>query len=318
MNTLRQRIRLGAAVGSCLIALAISTAPGARAQTLGLDPRGLADSTPLNPFDRFPDGRPRVPDAQLQTLREMQIEVEEAYGVLRARGYNNQYEAGWQVLLPDQRLIGRAFTVQFLPSRPDLAEALQTRADAAGLGRVRNQTAIDLLQRDDVPVVDLFGKVDGGTFVGDKLAYYVQKVTGTGLVVDGGLFYLRRLQAAGMPAYYRGAHPGPLANAQLAGINVPIRIGNAIVMPGDIVIGDRDGILFVPPQLVDEVISSTRTQRLRDQWIKSKFDLGKYKSSDIYYQPTDPALLKELQEFLQRGAGPAPATAAPASRPSPQ
>ena len=286
------------------------------AQTLGVDARALARYTPLNPYDRFPDGRPRVPDAQLQTLRDMQIEVEEAFGVLRARGYMNQYEANWQVLLPDQRLIGRAFTVQFLPSRPDLAQAIQADADGSGLGRLRNQTAIDLLQKDDVPVVDLFGKVEGGTFVGDKLAYYVQKVTGTGLVVDGGLFYLRRLQAAGMPAYYRGAHPGPLANAQLSGINVPIRIGNAIVMPGDVVLGDRDGILFIPPQLVDEVISATRTQRLRDQWIKSKFDLGQYRSGDIYYQPTDPALRQELEEFLERGGAPEPPPPAQVPRPN--
>jgi hypothetical protein len=88
---------------------------------------------------------------------------------------------------------------------------------------------------------------------------------------------------------------------------VPIRIGNAIVMPGDVVLGDRDGILFIPPQLVDEVISSARTQRLRDQWIKSKFDLGTFRSGDIYYQPTDPGLLKELEEFIKSGGAPAPA-----------
>lgn len=288
------------------------------AQTFGADAKALAKSTPLNPFERFPDGRPRVPDALLQTMRDMNIEVEEAWGVVRARGYMNQYEANWRVLLPDQRLIGRAFTVQFVPSRPDLAQALQADADAAGVGRLRNQTPIDMLQKDDVPVVDLFGKIDGGTFVGDKLAYYVQKVTGTGLVVNGSLFYLRRLEATGMPAYYRGAHPSSLTNVQLSGINVPIRIGDAIVMPGDIVLGDRDGILFIPPQLVEEVISSARTQRLRDRWIKSKFDLGKYKSGEIYSQPTDPALLKELQEFLrQNGAGPATPASPPGAAPVP-
>ena len=291
-----------AALTACVVALGVPRpAVTADGQTHGVRPSDLARYTAQNKFERFPDGRPRVPDTLVETMRSMAIEVEEAYGVVRGRGYVNQYEANWQVLKPDQRLIGRAFTVQFMPTRPDVAEALQAEADAAGVGALRNQTEIDMLQKDDVPVVDLFGKVEGGTLVGDKLAYYVQKVTGTGLVVDGGLFYLRRLEAAGMPAYYRGAHPSSLTNVMLSGINVPVRIGNAIVMPGDIVLGDRDGILFIPPQLVEEVIASARTQRLRDQWIKSKFEQGTFKSKDIYYQPTDPKLRQELEEYIKSG-----------------
>jgi 4-hydroxy-4-methyl-2-oxoglutarate aldolase len=219
---------------------------------------------------------------------------------LRQKGFTNQYEANWKVLLPEKRLVGRAFTVQFMPTRPDLAEAAQKMADEKGFGRLRNQTAIDLLQSGDVAVVDLFGKISGGTFVGDKLAYYVQKTTGTGLIVDGALFYLNRLQKTGMPAYYRGTHPSSLTDVILSGVNIPVRIGDAIVMPGDVVLGDRDGILFIPPQLVEEVIESARTQRLRDEWVKSKFDTGKYKSSEIYGRPSDPALLKEFEEFIKQ------------------
>ncbi len=166
-----------------------------------------------------------------------------------------------------------------------------------------------MLQKDDVPVVDLYGRIAGGTFVGDKLAYYVQKTTGTGMVVDGALFYLQRLAAAGMPAYYRGTHPGALTGALLTGVNVPVRIGDVTVMPGDIVLGDRDGILFIPPHLAEEIVASAKTQRLRDKWVKDKFDLGKYKSGEIYGRPTDPALLKEFLEYTgqtdtpARGAG---------------
>jgi len=270
------------------------------AQVQSLTPADMARFTPQNPYDRFPDGRPKVPDALVETIREMGLEVEEAWGLLRQKGYTNQYEANWKVLLPEKRLVGRAFTVQFMPTRPDVAEAAQKLAEENGIGRLRNQTAIDLLQSGDVAVVDLFGKVEGGTFVGDKLAYYVNKTTGTGLVVDGALFYLSRIQKTGMPAYYRGTHPGSLTNVMLSGINVPVRIGDAIVMPGDIVLGDRDGILFIPPQLVEEVIESARTQRLRDAWVKSKFDTGKYKSGEIYGRPTDPALLKEFEEFVKQ------------------
>ncbi len=103
-----------------------------------------------------------------------------------------------------------------------------------------------------------------------------------------------------MPAYYRGTHPSSLTNVMLTGVNVPIRIGNAIVMPGDIVLGDRDGVLFIPPHLVEEIIESARTQRLRDEWVKKKFDTGKYKSGEIYGRPTDPVLLKEFEEFIKQ------------------
>jgi regulator of RNase E activity RraA len=270
------------------------------AQTFGITAGNLANYTASNKYERFADGRPKVPDALLKEMRDMNLEIEEAWSFVRGQGFMNAYEADWKVLMPGKRLIGRAFTVQFMPSRPDLQAALQQEAQAKGIGGLRNQTAIDMLQRDDVAVVDLYGKIDGGTFVGDKLAHYVQRTTGTGLVVDGALFYLNRLEATGMPAYYRGAHPSSLGNAFVSGINVPVRIGNAIVMPGDIVLGDRDGILFIPPHLVEPIIASAKTQRLRDQWVKAKFDTGKYKSSEIYGCPRDPVLLKEFLEFTKQ------------------
>ena len=274
-------------------------------QTFGVAPTSLARYTPQHTGERFPDGRPKVADAVLNEMRAMNLEIEEAYGVLNGKGYTNQYAADWKVLVPGKRLIGRAFTVQFMPTRPDLAEGLQKEADDQKVGRLRNQTAIDMLQKDDVPVVDLFGRIAGGTFVGDKLAYYVQKTTGTGLVVDGALFYLQRLAAAGMPAYYRGTHPGALTGALLSGVNIPVRIGGVTVMPGDIVLGDRDGILFIPPHLAPEILASAKTQRLRDKWVKDKFDLGKYKSGEIYGRPTDPALLKEFLEYTGQTDTPA-------------
>jgi 4-hydroxy-4-methyl-2-oxoglutarate aldolase len=284
----------------CAFAMMVALTVDATGQVQRLVPADLARYTPQNPYDRLPDGRPKVPDTLVETIREMGLEIEEAWGLLSQKGYTNQYEANWQVLLPEKRLVGRAFTVQFMPTRPDVADVAQQEATANGLGPLRNQTAIDMLQSGDVAVVDLFGKIEGGTFVGDKLAYYIQKTTGTGLVVDGALFYLNRLQKTGMPAYDRGTHPSSLTNVMLTGVNVPIRIGNAIVMPGDIVLGDRDGVLFIPPHLVEEIIESARTQRLRDEWVKKKFDTGKYKSGEIYGRPTDPVLLKEFEEFIKQ------------------
>src|SRR5881227_2777351 len=111
---------------------------------------------------------------------------------------------------------------------------------SAASAACRNQTVIDMLGPNDVIVVDLFGKADGGTFVGDKLAYYIWKTTGAGMVVDGGMFWLGKIIPTGMPAYYRGTGPDALGNVMITGINIPIRIGTATVMPGDVVLGDEE------------------------------------------------------------------------------
>ena len=182
--------------------------------------------------------------------------IEEAYGAVKSKGFPNQFAGDWKILHPGKRLVGRAFTVQFMPLRPDVAKGMQDEATKRGIGRLRNQTVIDMLGPNDVIVVDLFGKTDGGTFVGDKLAYYIWKTTGTGMVVDGGMFWLGKLIPTGMPAYYRGTGPDSLNNVMLTGINIPIRIGNATVMPGDVVLGDEEGLFFIPPHLVKDAIEA--------------------------------------------------------------
>jgi len=269
----------------------------APAQVLSLSRDQMLRYTAQNPFERFPDGRPKVPDAMLEKVKGLVIE--EAFGVARQKGFVNQYEGGWKILNPGKRLVGRAFTVQFMPARPDVADAMQTEATEKGIGRLRNQTVIDMLQPGDVIVVDLFGKTEGGTFVGDKLAYYIWKTAGTGVVVDGAIFYAGNIERTGMPAYYRGTHPSALGNVMLTGINVPVRIGNATVMPGDVVLRDEEGVFFLPPQLVEQTVKEAESTHLRDEWIKKQFDTGKYKSSDIYGRPKDPALAKELDDYIK-------------------
>jgi regulator of RNase E activity RraA len=253
----------------------------------------LVEMTKDSPFERFTDGRPKVPDELLQKLRDWDIGIEDIIGLARRNNYESQFETGWQVLNPQTKLVGRAFTVQFMPARPDLAAFLDIR------GRMRNQTAIDMLQEGDVPVVDLYGKIEGGTFVGDKLAYYVWKTTGTGVVLDGSMFYVQNIQKTGMPAYYRGFNPSSLRGASLTGVNIPVQIGDVTVMPGDIVFGNGEATFFIPPALVQELVTSFASTRSRYEWIKKKFDEKKYKSSEIYGRPKDPELLKEMEEYVK-------------------
>jgi 4-hydroxy-4-methyl-2-oxoglutarate aldolase len=273
--------------------------PLLHAQLFTLTREQLVSYTAQNPFERFPDGRPKVPDALMQRARL--LSSEDILSVLPGKGFRHQYEDGFQLLHPGTKLVGRAFTVQFMPTRPDVQDVLDANAKQAGIGRLGNQFAIDQLQPGDVLVVDLFGKKEGGTVVGDNLFYYVHKATkGGGLVVDGAVRDLEGLSLIPMPAYFRHAHPTAISNVMITGVNIPVRIGNVTVLPGDLVVGDREGVYFIPPALVTEVLDKADVTRIHDEWTKRKFDEGTYKSSEIYGSPRDPALKAEYEAYLKR------------------
>ena len=279
-------------------ALAMAAGP-ARSQLVTFSKQDLVDYSAQSPFERFPDGRPRVPDNLLQQARE--LSSEEVWAVLQEKGFNNQYADGFRILHPDKPMVGRAFTVQFMPQRPDLEHIANSKAKEHGLPHLTNQTAIDMLQPGDVLVVDIFGKKVGGTVVGDNLFYYVMTATkGGGLVVDGSIRDLNGISEIDMPAYFKDVDPTPIDNVMLTGINVPIRIGGVTVMPGDLVVGDREGVYFIPPQFVKDVLDRADEIRIHDEWTKKKFAEGKYKSSEIYSTPKDPKLVQEYQEYLKR------------------
>jgi len=302
----------------CYIALAVGTwswpilAPApAHAQLWGWTREQMIEYTPAWTGERFPDGRPKVSDGMLARTRG--LSSEEILVVWPAvsgpggrgggpgRGPYSQYTDGWQVLHPNKKMVGRAVTVAFMPARPDLDAVVNGKARAKGIDRLANQTVLDMLQPGDVLVVDLYGKKEGGTIVGDNLFHYVMRATkSTGLVVDGAVRDLEGIQEMDMPAYFRSVHPSPISGASVAAINVPIRIGDVTVMPGDVVIGDPEGVSFVPPQLIEGIVDRADTTHIHDEWTKMKFDEGKYKSSEIYGSPKDPALQKEYQEYLAK------------------
>jgi regulator of RNase E activity RraA len=285
--------------GFAVCVAATLVAPPMRAQINTLTKEQMIEYTAQNPFERFPDGRPKVPDAIIE--RAKGLSAEEVFGVLPGKGFRNQYEDGFQVLHPGKKMVGRAFTVQFMPTRPDVETVMNAKAREKGVGVLKNQTALDMLQPGDVLVVDLFGKKENGTIVGDNLFYYVMKATkGGGLIVDGAIRDLEGISEMDMPAYFRSAHPSAIGNVMLTGINVPVRIGNVTVMPGDLVVGDREGIYFIPPQFAQEVMDRADETHVHDEWTRKKFDEGKYKSSEIYGSPRDPALLKEYKEYLAK------------------
>jgi 4-hydroxy-4-methyl-2-oxoglutarate aldolase len=273
--------------------------PMVRAQVFTFSNQDLLDYTAQNPFGRLPDGRPKVPDEMIERARG--LSAEEIWAGLEDKKFRNQYADGFHVLYPGKTMVGRAFTVQFMPERSDLDSVAGAKAKARGIPRLTNQTAIDMLQPGDVLVVDLFGKKADGTIVGDNLFYYVMKAThGGGLVVDGSVRDLDGISEIDMPAYFRSVDPTPIGNVMLTGINIPIRIGGVTVMPGDLVVGDREGVYFIPPQFVKDVLDRADETHIHDEWTKKKFDEGTYKSSEIYGSPSDPRLKQEYQEYLKK------------------
>jgi regulator of RNase E activity RraA len=269
-------------------------------QVFTLTKEQLIQYTPGNPYDRFPDGRPKVPDAILEKVKEMS--AEEVLG-LNQRGYRNQYEAGWQILHPNVKMVGRAVTLQLMPLRPDVSDIDQAARRAKSPVRLSHQTAIDILQKGDVFVADAAGAQFGGV-IGDNLAYYIWKTTGVGFVIDGAIRDLEGISPmSSLGGYYRAAVPPAIHDLMVTGINVPVRIGNATVMPGDVVFGDKEGVYFIPPSQVKAIVDEADVTHIHDEWTKKKFDEGKYISTDIYGSPHDPALQKEYQDYLKQKMG---------------
>ena len=291
------RIAISVVLGLC--AMVLLTPSPLHGQLLTFSKQELADYTAQSSFERLPDGRPKVPDDLMERARE--LSSEEVWAVLEEKGFRNQYADGFQILHPEKPMVGRAFTVQFMPDRPDVNKIASAKAKERGLGPLTNQLAIDMLQPGDVLIVDLFGKKVNGTIVGDNLFYYVMKTTHSGgLVVDGSIRDLNGISEIAMPAYFRAVDPTPIGNVMLTGINVPVRIGGVTVMPGDLVVGDREGVYFVPPQLVKEVLDRADEIRIHDEWTKKKFDEMQYKSREIYSTPADPKLQQEYKDYLKK------------------
>jgi len=262
----------------------------ARAQVFKLTPEQLTKYTANNPFDRFPDGRPKVPNAILEKVKG--LSAEEVFGI-EHQGYPNQYEGGWKIVRPEQRLVGRAFTLLLMPLRPEVAEV-----DSTGLPskaprdrQITHQTALNMLQPGDVFVVDAH-TIPGGV-IGDNLAAYIH-YKGAGFVIDGAIRDLDGIAELGMTGCYREAVPSYLTNCMVAGINIPVTIGKVTVMPGDVVLGDTEGVYFIPPKVVKQLVDEADKTHIHDKWTKKKFGELKYKSTDIYGHPHDPALVKEV------------------------
>lgn len=230
--------------------------------------------------ERFEDGRPKVSKGILERMKK--VSIEEAWGVLRNEGFHNQFEGGWEPLHDDVTIVGRALTVQYMPNRPDVSEQIKNKGLKEGEIGNTNSWPIDRLVENDVYVADGFGKIIDGTLIGDNLGNSIYAKTKTGVVFDASSRDMEGLsQIEGFNAFVRGWHPSFLTEVMLLSINDAIRIGSATVMPGDVVLAKREGVIFIPAHLAEQVVITSEVVRLRDVFGITRLKEGKYTPGQI-------------------------------------
>lgn len=221
--------------------------------------------------ERFADGRPKVPDDLL--TRALDVSIEDVWDYLRSQGYVNQFESGWQALHIDKPFAGRALTAQFMPRRPDMASAIGAEGKTEGRVSGTNSWVINELQMGDTMVCDGYGKIIEGTLIGSNLGSGIAHHTHSGFIFNGGIRDAEEnREIANLNGFYRGYDPSAWAQEELTGINVPVRIGRAVVLPGDLVVAKRDGVIFIPAALASGAIVKAEFTNLQDEF---NFELNK-------------------------------------------
>ena len=235
--------------------------------------------------ERFADGRPKIPDDLLE--RAKHIMVDDAWTVLKNEGYLNQFEGGWKTV-NDTPMAGRAITAMYMPSRPDIEKNIKARGAKQGRKGNTNSWPIDILTKGDLYVADAYGKINGGSIMGATLANSVFSKSGNGVVFNGASRDLQEIRnIKGFNAFVRDFHPSFVEEMVLTGLNTPIRIGGAVVLPGDLVIATVEGVLFVPAHMAEQVVSTSEFVIRKDKFGFEMVRTGKYTTGEIDSQWTD-------------------------------
>ena len=230
--------------------------------------------------ERFADGRPKVADNLLE--RALDVTIEDVWDYLREQGYRNQFEGGWQALHIEKPFAGRALTAQYMPLRPDMAAAIRAEGKAEGRVSGTNSWPINELQMGDVYVADGFGKVIEGTLIGSNLGSGIAAHTHSGFIFDGGIRdQEENREIANLNGFYRGYDPSAWAQMELTAINAPIRIGRAVVLPGDLVVAKTDGVIFIPAVLAEAAISKAEFTNLEDAY---NFELNRARKNGAEFE----------------------------------
>jgi 4-hydroxy-4-methyl-2-oxoglutarate aldolase len=289
-----------------LIAVLISTCFFAYTQNIGSSPDYIKALTSEWKGERFADGRPKVPDSILERLKK--ISIEEAWGTLRNKGYMNQFEGDWTIINPDEAMTGRVVTAQYMPLRPDYEKQIKSqgkienRAQQGGT----NSWPIDMLTTGDVYVADAYGKIADGTLIGDNLGNSIYAKSQRGVVFYGSVRDQEGLsEIKGFNGWIKGSDPSYIQQMMLTSINAPIRVGRATVLPGDVVLAKKYGVIFIPAYLVEDLVITAEVTALRDQFGHQRLREKKYLAGQIDSQWTE-EIKKDFMDWLKKYQGKLP------------
>jgi regulator of RNase E activity RraA len=250
------------------------------AQSVVMSKETIIALTPEWKGERLPDGRPKVPDHLMERVKNLSLE--ETWAGLREEGYMNQFAGDWKMIHPGQPIVGRALTAQYMPRRVVVRQVLEEQGKKDGHIGDMVSWPIDMLSNGDVYVADSYAKLNEGPIIGDNLGTSIYAKSGNGVVFNGTLRDLDGLaEIEGFNAFVKGWHPSHQMEMMLTGINVPIRIDEVTVMPGDVVLARREGVIFIPPHLLLDILLMGEFTALRDAFGHQRLREGIYTPGQI-------------------------------------
>jgi regulator of RNase E activity RraA len=302
-----RRAAVGIAACSMIVSMTVGAFPAASAQQAFFSKDDVIKYTPDWKGERFPDGRPKVPDSILDRMKN--VTLEEAWATLRTHNFNHEYEDGWLSIHGDKVLVGRALTATWVPGRPDIQKVIEAQGVADHRQGAENAWPVDMLQPRDVYVADHFGLKTDGPSIGDNVGNAIYARSGNGIVYDGAVRDINGLEElpnfVSFVRYYDPSHhfgsfaTGARLNSTMVSINAPTRIGHATVMPGDVVLGRNGGVLFIPAQLAEEVVKNSESTHLRDTFGHQRLEEKKYTAGQIDAR-WSPAIEEDYHGWLKQ------------------
>ncbi len=214
----------------------------------------------------MPESQPVEPTvvAQLEQVSTATITSQ-----LLKRGLRNTFMTGVSPIHPEKHLVGAAFTLRYIPMREDL-----DTADSLGNPDHPQRRGIELIGPGEVLVIDARGDVRAGT-IGNILVTRIRQRGGAGVVSDGCFRDVAGIRAVGLPCYCRGAHAS--ANVTIhhaADIQVAIGCGGVMVQPGDVIVGDGDGVVVIPRHLAADVAEAALEQERIERFVLARIEGG--------------------------------------------
>jgi len=299
----------------CLTLLGgIILAPSVSAQPSSLTKDEMLYYTSVWKGDRFPDGRPKVSDDIIRRMKYVSVteawqtlnglsdavgQVDISFGETRRSTYSNQYYGEMKLMRDEVTICGRASTIQFLPYRPDLNGLVQQQGNKDGRGRGQYTWGVDQLQDGDCYVANVCEGILDASHVGDNLGTTIWTKSHNGAVIRGTLRDLPGNLSVNPQwnVMVRDFRPQANSSNLVIGVNCPLQIGYVTVMPGDVVLGTREGVVFIPPQHALRVVETSEKTRMQDNWAHRGVKEGRFTAQQADGSYT-PEMNKEFTQWL--------------------